>query len=346
MLREDDQLARLQSERQIINEGTAIWRNKRKLETLLEAEEKKLQWNMLTSYNPWGKPGHGAPMPGALRKTKWIFENPNEEINPHSVTTLGRPGHGAPIRTPTGKPLALIRSDPLLRFQMHNLSRAAVENDLRYKSTPHDKENYRRELDAIVCQKKKADRLESENVNSNAAEKKGWTNDVVFKKMERDRDEKNEREQFFEISGGGVELVPLLAKHRMVTKCPLSTTDITKMSRLCKPESLGDRRNVNPGHQLTKQGSTPPEYLKQLCYQVEEKERQKLVGLTSIEFLFCVTLQEREEETVQSNRHFETWQGFWGRPGHGAPKALSQREKLDVILYKMPSKRIINKKQQ
>ncbi|KAK6617516.1 hypothetical protein RUM44_005104 [Polyplax serrata] len=318
MLREDDQLARLQSERQIINEGTAIWRNKRKLETLLEAEEKKLQWNMLTSYNPWGKPGHGAPMPGALRKTKWIFENPNEEINPHSVTTLGRPGHGAPIRTPTGKPLALIRSDPLLRFQMHNLSRAAVENDLRYKSTPHDKENYRRELDAIVCQKKKADRLESENVNSNAAEKKGWTNDVVFKKMERDRDGKNEREQFFEISGGGVELVPLLAKHRMVTKCPLSTTDITKMSRLC--------------NQLTKQGSTPPEYLKQLCYQVEEKERQKL--------------QEREEETVQSNRHFETWQGFWGRPGHGAPKALSQREKLDVILYKMPSKRIINKKQQ
>lgn len=29
---------------------------------------------MLASYNPWGKPGHGAPMPGALRKTKWIFE--------------------------------------------------------------------------------------------------------------------------------------------------------------------------------------------------------------------------------------------------------------------------------
>lgn len=29
---------------------------------------------MLESYHPWGKPGNGAPMPGALRKTKWIVE--------------------------------------------------------------------------------------------------------------------------------------------------------------------------------------------------------------------------------------------------------------------------------
>lgn len=60
--------------------------------------------------------------------------------------TLGRPGHGAPIRTPTGKTQTFIKSDPLIRFQMHGLSRGAVENDLRYRSTPHDKENYRREL--------------------------------------------------------------------------------------------------------------------------------------------------------------------------------------------------------
>lgn len=66
------------------------------------------------------------------------------------MTTLGRPGHGAPLRTPTGQTLAYIRSDPIIRFQSHDLARGAVENDLRYKSSPLDKENYRKELGKIL----------------------------------------------------------------------------------------------------------------------------------------------------------------------------------------------------
>ena len=62
------------------------------------------------------------------------------------MTTLGRPGHGAPLRTSTGQLQPYVKSDPLIRFQMHDLARGAVENDLRYKSTPCDKENYRKEL--------------------------------------------------------------------------------------------------------------------------------------------------------------------------------------------------------
>lgn len=49
--------------------------------------------------------------------------------------------------------------------------------------------------------------------------------------------------------------------------------------------------------------------------------------------------EERREDLETSRKHFETWKGFWGRPGHGAPKALSQREKLDMILYCMPARR-------
>ncbi|EEB10427.1 conserved hypothetical protein [Pediculus humanus corporis] len=75
-------------------------------------------------------------------------------------------------------------------------------------------------------------------------------------------------------------------------------------------------------------GSTAPEYFRQLCHQVEEKEKQKL--------------QKLKEEEVESHRHFETWQGFWGRPGHGAPKALSQREKLELLLYRVPSRRLVS----
>lgn len=37
--------------------------------------------DMLAAYNPWGKPGNGAPMPGALRKTKWVFQEPCEAVS-------------------------------------------------------------------------------------------------------------------------------------------------------------------------------------------------------------------------------------------------------------------------
>lgn len=39
---------------------------------------------------------------------------------------------------------------------------------------------------------------------------------------------------------------------------------------------------------------------------------------------------------MDSRRHFETWGGFWGRPGHGAPKGTVYKENLDNLLYRMP----------
>ena len=41
----------------------------------------------------------------------------------------------------------------------------------------------------------------------------------------------------------------------------------------------------------------------------------------------------RAEEMERSRQHFETWQMLWGRPGHGAPRDVKVKEKLDVILY-------------
>ena len=58
------------------------------------------------------------------------------------------------------------------------------------------------------------------------------------------------------------------------------------------------------------------------------------VILTDVNVL---TLQEiGEEDKEEANKHFEHWDTFWGRPGHGAPRPVKVRESLDYILYQLP----------
>lgn len=39
---------------------------------------------------------------------------------------------------------------------------------------------------------------------------------------------------------------------------------------------------------------------------------------------------------MTARKHFEHWDTFWGRPGHGAPKQIKFKENLDYILYHLP----------
>lgn len=59
---------------------------------------------------------------------------------------MGRPGHGAPLRTPSGRNKASVHCDPSIRFQFTEQSRRSVDNELRYRSTIEEKENYRKQL--------------------------------------------------------------------------------------------------------------------------------------------------------------------------------------------------------
>jgi hypothetical protein len=44
--------------------------------------------------------------------------------------------------------------------------------------------------------------------------------------------------------------------------------------------------------------------------------------------------QEMKVEDDETGRHhFDTCNGFWGRPGHGAPKSAVKKQKLDRLLY-------------
>jgi hypothetical protein len=39
------------------------------------------------------------------------------------------------------------------------------------------------------------------------------------------------------------------------------------------------------------------------------------------------------EDDETGRHHFDTCNGFWGRPGHGAPKSAVKKQKLDRLLY-------------
>jgi hypothetical protein len=50
--------------------------------------------------------------------------------------------------------------------------------------------------------------------------------------------------------------------------------------------------------------------------------------------LYTSIFQEMKVEDDETGRHhFDTCNGFWGRPGHGAPKSAVKKQKLDRLLY-------------
>uniref|UniRef100_A0A1B6DJZ0 Uncharacterized protein n=2 Tax=Clastoptera arizonana TaxID=38151 RepID=A0A1B6DJZ0_9HEMI len=115
-----------------------------------------------------------------------------------------------------------------------------------------------------------------------------------------------------ELITGGVELVPLLARRRGAAKRYfLPSTDITKIQH-------------NPGQPtLPRQVYRPTlnerEYFQELTNQVINKELRRK--------------ESKQEDLIKSRRHFETVGGFWGRPGHGAPKEVVVKENLNNLLY-------------
>lgn len=59
---------------------------------------------------------------------------------------MGRPGHGAPLRTTSGRTKTAVHCDPSIRFQFQETTRRSVDNQLRYRSSAQEKENYRKQL--------------------------------------------------------------------------------------------------------------------------------------------------------------------------------------------------------
>ena len=80
----------------------------------------------------------------------------------------------------------------------------------------------------------------------------------------------------------------------------------------------------NPTHLLCRwTDSTDLQYLSDLNNQMSQKRR-------------TVSMSQQLEKDLCS-KHFETFDTFWGRPGHGAPTNIRAKLKLDDLLYGVQS---------
>ncbi|XP_064595303.1 uncharacterized protein LOC135461940 isoform X2 [Liolophura sinensis] len=131
-----------------------------------ETEAKKRDLEMLQSYDPFGKPGGGAPQ-NAVKKTKFLEEDltPREQpryrrpVEPEAIgdffaDNFGRPGGGAPLKTDSGNIKTSIRGDPTIRFQKTENVRQAIENHIRYHKPVNETQQYNHALDKQIEQKK------------------------------------------------------------------------------------------------------------------------------------------------------------------------------------------------
>ncbi|CAH1774386.1 unnamed protein product [Owenia fusiformis] len=119
--------------------------------------ERKKDLAMLQNYNPWGKPGHGAPKGSNidLNKKTRMLESDEASNSGHSDfhDNFGKPGNGAPQRTKSGRLKTEIPGDPTIRFMDTQKGRATIEERVRYIKGPEQREQYHKDLDHQIQEK-------------------------------------------------------------------------------------------------------------------------------------------------------------------------------------------------
>ncbi|XP_076324443.1 uncharacterized protein LOC143232660 isoform X2 [Tachypleus tridentatus] len=136
-------ILRRQREKEMVEQEMAQQKIAKHLQLRQKEEEKRRDMEMLRSYNPWNKPGAGAPMQNSKR-TKVIekqmisSDQSNDDILGNTLTGFGRPGAGAPHRTKSGRTKTQLFGDPDIRFQDAQHVRLSIENQLRYKNSEGD----------------------------------------------------------------------------------------------------------------------------------------------------------------------------------------------------------------
>ncbi|CAH1241946.1 Hypp6447 [Branchiostoma lanceolatum] len=129
----------------------ARWRTEKARKKVEEVEEKKKDLEMLKTYQPFGRPGGGAPKPGTKKESPPITDN-----RMHTYEDgFGKPGGGAPFRTESGKIKTTYKMDASLWFKANN---KAAERELetieRYKLDPQTAKEYKTELARLMDDKK------------------------------------------------------------------------------------------------------------------------------------------------------------------------------------------------
>ncbi|XP_064643755.1 uncharacterized protein LOC135497790 isoform X2 [Lineus longissimus] len=129
---------------------------------LNQGEEKKKDWEMLQEYNPWGRPGGGAPKQPDNRKQKFGEEELHtSQVSPRKGDeqfhdSFGRPGGGAPLRTNSGHLKTEISGDPNIRFHQaenNHVVRQQIGENMRYVTRQERGRKYANELDQQIVQR-------------------------------------------------------------------------------------------------------------------------------------------------------------------------------------------------
>lgn len=101
-------------------------KSQRRAQNQLRHEEKMRDLEMLNNYNPWGKPGGGAPRnsgPHMMKLDKSL--NDSDKANGSLVEYLSKPGGGAPLRTESGNPIGVVHVHPDIRNTREHLNEEA-----------------------------------------------------------------------------------------------------------------------------------------------------------------------------------------------------------------------------
>jgi len=180
-------------ERIIMDEGRAMWDQKRKEDDdLMHRETEEVR--EMSRNKMFGRPGHGAPTIDVRKKRftehqldklkhqaqgqggfSWEGEEFGQVMHPEPVRknedlydtsdalSFGRPGCGAPVRTKSGRIRTAITGNPEIRFQANESVQKTISNNIRYSADKDDKAIYHKELEEQIRERKEMEAMEKHN---------------------------------------------------------------------------------------------------------------------------------------------------------------------------------------
>ncbi|CAG9837451.1 unnamed protein product [Diabrotica balteata] len=176
-------------EERVIREGMDLWKKQREFELRRKLQEQREIRQMMDTYWPWGKGTDARPRGLRNLRLEELFPNKDYLNNKRYVGSIGftnkAGGGGAPIFS-DGKKITRTCEDPMLRFQFGSKDlRKCVDNTLRYKTNKQQQEEYKKELDKLVEEKKQKEKQEKkESVHFH--QEQGWSDEKTLKHLENE----------------------------------------------------------------------------------------------------------------------------------------------------------------
>ncbi|XP_075232275.1 uncharacterized protein LOC142330715 [Lycorma delicatula] len=360
-----DEFYKRERDRQMVQEGLYLC-EQRKHERLMEKKREQQEAKfMLANYNPWGRPGGGAPNEMNVRRRKTNI------LYPDRIQPAGR--QIQLYRSKKPRQSFKRRADPFLRFQFLPPVRKSVDINIRYHKTPAEKFTYKQELDHLVACKRQIQRdmmrkstsLEQKllageapwgkpgpggstwrdprTIGLNFLHSLGWTGEPAFRRLEQEHYAQEQQyrtprqPQDYPILEEGPQM-----NNRKEIHPPeeLLTGGVELVPLLARRRSLPRRCTLRTtdvtNNKRQEQQIQPPETR---IWKETTNDKEYLMELTNqVQHKQMKIKEDRNEDLVKSRRHFETWGKFWGRPGHGAPRGRNTKENLEYLLYQVPVK--------